>query len=114
MPAAAVEPIESQRIAPKSGAAERVAEAARRVVHASHEAHLLKTIAEDALEDGLYAAKRAVKNVHRRLDDLGDVKDEAVRRVKRQPLLTVGIAFGVGAVVGVLGGWLAGRGVRRV
>jgi len=88
---------------------ERVVDAARHVAHVSHEAHLLKSLAADAVEDGVHAAKRAVKSVERRVEKLGDLKDEAAYRVKRQPLKAVGIAVGVGLVVGAAVAWIGAR-----
>jgi ElaB/YqjD/DUF883 family membrane-anchored ribosome-binding protein len=101
MPAVA----KSSAVEPEPTVVDRVAEAVRRVAHASHETQLLKTVAEDALEDGAYAARRAIKNVRHRLDDLGDLRDEAARCVKRQPLVAVGVAFGAGVAIGVIAAW---------
>jgi ElaB/YqjD/DUF883 family membrane-anchored ribosome-binding protein len=89
---------------------ERVVDACRQAGHLSHEARLMKTVAEDALEDGVYAAKRAVKSIGRQVETLGE---EAAYRVKRQPLQAVGIAAGVGLVFGVAVGWAASRLSRR-
>ena len=69
-----------------------VDDACRQAAHISHEARLLKSVAEDAIEDGVHAAKRAIKSVQRRAEELGDLKDEAIHRVKRQPLKAVGLA----------------------
>src|SRR5689334_13391502 len=71
---------------------DRVLDAARHAAHVSHEAKLLKSLATDAIEDGAYAAKRALKTVKRGVDRLGDLKDEAVHRVKRQPVKAIAIA----------------------
>jgi ElaB/YqjD/DUF883 family membrane-anchored ribosome-binding protein len=87
--------------------AARVADTVRRVAHASHEARLLTSVAEDAIEDGVYAAKRAVKSAQKRFDAVEDLKDETVRRVKRQPFKAVGVAFGAGLALGVIAGWIA-------
>jgi ElaB/YqjD/DUF883 family membrane-anchored ribosome-binding protein len=92
---------------------DRVADACRQAAHVSHEARMLKSVAEDAIEDGVHAAKRAMKSVRRRVEELGDLKDEAAVRVKRQPLVSVGIAAGVGLMVGVALGWMGGRFAQR-
>jgi ElaB/YqjD/DUF883 family membrane-anchored ribosome-binding protein len=88
---------------------ERAIDAARQVAHVSHEAHLLKSLAADAVEDGVHAAKRAIKSVQRRLEELGDLKDEAAYRVKRQPFKALGIAVGVGLVFGLAVAWIGSR-----
>lgn len=84
----------------------------RESAHIAHEARLLKVRAEDALEDGVQAAKRAVTSVRRRVEAIGDLKGEALHRVKRHPVLAVGAAFGVGWIAGVAVGAIASR-VRR-
>jgi ElaB/YqjD/DUF883 family membrane-anchored ribosome-binding protein len=42
-----------------------------------------------------------------------DVKDETARYVKRQPLVAVGIAAGVGVLVGACVGWFGARIANR-
>jgi ElaB/YqjD/DUF883 family membrane-anchored ribosome-binding protein len=81
---------------------DRVLDGCRQAAHVSHEARLLKSVAQDAIEDGLYAAKRAVKSVRRRAEDIGDLKDEAIHRLKRRPLLAVTSALGVGVALGLV------------
>jgi len=89
---------------------ERAVDAARQVAHVSHEAQLLKSLAADAVEDGAHAAKRTIKSVQRRVvEGVGDVKDAAAYRVKRQPFKALGIAVGVGLVLGVAVGWIGAR-----
>ncbi len=61
----------------------------------------LKAVAKEAIEDGVHAANRAVKSVRRRVEELGDFKDVAAYRVKRQPLAAVGAAFGIGLALGL-------------
>jgi len=92
-----------------SSVRDRRIDAVRHVAHASHEAKLFKSLAADAVEDGVHAARRAIKSVKRGVEDLGDLKDEAAYRVKRQPLKAVGIAVGVGLVFGMGLGWIGGR-----
>jgi ElaB/YqjD/DUF883 family membrane-anchored ribosome-binding protein len=94
---------------PKLTVADRVVDACRQATHISHEARLLKSVAEDAIEDGVHAAKRAMKSVQRRVENLGDFKDEAIHRVKRQPVRAVGAAFGVGLALGLALGCIACR-----
>ena len=81
--------------------------------HLSHEAHVLKPLAADVLEDGVHATKRAIVSLTRRIEEFADFKDEAVHRVKRQPLRAVGIALGSGLVLGLAAGWIGRRPERR-
>ena len=93
-------------------ARDRVIDACRRVAHVSHEARPLKSLAADAVDDGVHAAKRAMTSVRRAVEELGDLRDEAAHRVKSQPLKVVGIALGIGLVLGLVVGWI-GRGSGR-
>jgi ElaB/YqjD/DUF883 family membrane-anchored ribosome-binding protein len=93
----------------KLSVTDRIVDAARSAAHLSHEARLLKSVAEDAIEDGIHAAKRGVKQVQRRVEDLADLKDDAIRAVKRQPVAAVAASFGVGIALGAAFGWLAAR-----
>jgi hypothetical protein len=71
---------------------------------------LLASFAADAIEGGLHTVvRRAVKSVRRAVETLEDVKDDGVHYVKHQPLKTLGIAAGVGLIVGLAAGWIAGR-----
>jgi len=101
--------VETSNLETEPSIRERAIDAARQVAHVSHEAQLPKSLAADAFEDGLHAAKRAIKSVERRVEELGDLKDEAAHRVKRQPLKALGIAVGVGIVFGLAVAWLGGR-----
>jgi ElaB/YqjD/DUF883 family membrane-anchored ribosome-binding protein len=87
-------------------AADSVSQIYSQTAQLAHEASRLKSLAADAIEDGVHAAKRRIKSVRRRVEELGDLKDEAIHRVKRQPALAVGAAFGLGVVLGVAVGWI--------
>lgn len=91
---------------------DRAIDACRQAAHLSHEAQLLKSLATDAVDDGVHAAKRALKSVRRGVEELGDLKDEAVHRVKRQPIKALSVAVGIGLVLGLAIGWI-GRGPRQ-
>ena len=90
----------------------RAVDACRHAVHLSHEARLLKSLATDAVEDGVHRARRALRSLERRVENLATVKDEAVHRVRRQPLQAMGIALGAGLVLGLAVGWFGGRSER--
>jgi hypothetical protein len=99
--------VETPEVKERPTVGDFVVDARRQAAHISHEARLLKSVAEDAIEDGVHAAKRAMKSVQRRVEDLGDLKDEAIHRVKRQPLEAMAAVFGVGLALGVAVGWIA-------
>jgi ElaB/YqjD/DUF883 family membrane-anchored ribosome-binding protein len=109
MPVAATE---THADTPKTTTADRITDAVRHAAHFSHEVRLMKSMARDAGEEGVHAAKRVLRRVQREIGRLQDVKDEAAYRVKREPLNAVGIAAGTGLLLGAVVGWIAGS-VRR-
>ncbi len=88
---------------------DRLADAARQAAHLSHEARMVKSLAEDAIEDGVHRARRAVKTVRRGIERLRDIRDEAAYYVKRRPLRTIAMAAGLGLLVGATAGLTVGR-----
>jgi len=92
---------------------DRAMDAARHVAHTSHEARLLKSIAADSIEDGVHAAKRAMKSAARGLEQLEDFRDETAHRIKQQPFRAIGIAAICGVLVGAGIGWFGARYSRR-
>ncbi len=105
--------IEKTEVSPRAVMHDRLVDAGRHVAHLSHEAQLLKSVAGDAIEDGVHSARRAMKAARRRIHQLGDFRDDAAYRVKRQPLAAVGIAAGTGLIVGLVSGWIVGHFTRR-
>ena len=85
---------------------DRVVDAVGRATHGAHEAQLLKTLAADAVEDGVHAAKRAITHGAHKVEDL---RDEAVYRVKKAPLASMALAAAAGILVGLVFGWRGGR-----
>ena len=87
---------------------DKAADVLRAATHAGHEARLLKSLATDAVEDGVYAARRAARVAKR---DLEDVRDELAYRVKRKPLKALAFAAVAGIGLGILIGavWGAAR-----
>lgn len=84
-------------------ARDRVADVVGRAAHVAHEAKLLKTLAADAVEDGVYAAKRAIT---RGAHEIEDLREAAAYRVKKAPLASIAMAVGAGVLLGiVLGKW---------
>lgn len=105
----AIATAETQETPQRPTVKDRIVDATRNAAHLSHEARLLKSVAEDVLEDGVHAAKRAMKSVQRGVETLEDFRDEAAYRVKREPFKAVGIAAGIGLVLGVAVGWFGAR-----
>lgn len=90
----------------------RVVDACRQASRASHDARLLKSLAADALEDGLHTARRAMKSIRRSVEQVDDLRDAAVSRVRRQPLQAVSMAFCAGIVLGTVARWIGKRPTR--
>ena len=65
------------------------------------------------VEHGVHAAKRAITSVKRGVEELAQLRDEGVHRVRRQPLGAVGIALGIGLVLGLAVRWIGRRAGRR-
>lgn len=105
--------VETPEVGQKPTVGDRLVDACRQATHLSHKARLLKSVAKDAIEDGVHAAERAIKSVQRRVEELEDLKDEAIHRVKRQPLQAVGAGFGIGLALGFAAGWIARRPERH-
>ncbi len=103
--------VDTPELARMTNAADRVIDACCQAAVVSQEARRLKSLAADAVDDGVHAAKRAIKSVRRGVEELGDLKDGAMYRMKQQPLKTLGAAVGIGLVLGVAIGWI-GRGPR--
>jgi ElaB/YqjD/DUF883 family membrane-anchored ribosome-binding protein len=82
---------------------DRLADVVGRAVNVAHEARVLRTMAADAVEDGVHAAKRAVTRGAR---DFEEFRETAAYRIKKAPFLAVAIAAGAGLLVGtVCGRW---------
>jgi ElaB/YqjD/DUF883 family membrane-anchored ribosome-binding protein len=67
------------------------ADARRQAVRAAHEARILKTIAEDALETRVY---------------------DTAHRIRKHPFKSMAIAFAIGVPLGALIGWAGAHGRR--
>jgi len=86
--------------------ADRIVDTARHAVRLSHDVRSIASVAEDAIDDGVDAARRTARSVRRGLEK---AEDDAAYYVRRQPLKTVGVAAGVGLVVGIAAGWLVAK-----
>ncbi len=91
----------------KANLAKTVMDVGAKAAHLSYEVGRVKSVVGDAvsekIEDGVHAAKRAAR---RSLYAAEDLRDEATFRIKQKPLrwvgVTLGVGFGVGAIVGFL------------
>jgi ElaB/YqjD/DUF883 family membrane-anchored ribosome-binding protein len=105
---------ETTELAEEPTIGDRIADAVRHAAHLSHEAWLVTSMARDAGEEGVHAAKRAMRRIRRHgVEALEDFKEDAAHYVKRQPFKAVGLAFGVGLQLGLLMAWVGGRLGRR-
>jgi ElaB/YqjD/DUF883 family membrane-anchored ribosome-binding protein len=68
-----------------------------------------KEAVADAVDNGIVAAKRAVKQGRRAAEDL---VDDAEYRVKQHPFSALGVSFGIGVGLGVSIGILLSRNGR--
>jgi ElaB/YqjD/DUF883 family membrane-anchored ribosome-binding protein len=101
--------VETPDATQKPSVGARVASGCRQAANLSHDARALRTAAEDAIEDGVHVARRAIISARRRVEELVDLRDEAIHRVKRQPATAIGIAAGAGLAFGIALGWMGGR-----
>jgi glycerol-3-phosphate dehydrogenase len=101
-------------VAPAPSVKDRVVDACRQGAHFSHEVRLAKSIAADAIEDGIHVARRAaVTSVRRGVEQLEDLRDEAAHRIKRAPLASAAVLVGAGLLLGAALGYLSGHSSAR-
>ncbi len=84
--------------------------ARERLMEAGGEVSRLKTEASQAVEDGVVAARRLARRSRYAAEDL---IDDAVHRVKRDPLRTMAIGLAIGFGLGALAVWLATHNARE-
>lgn len=97
---------ETPDVAPSS-VKDRVVDACRQGAHLSHEVRLAKSIAADAIEDGIHLARRAaVTAVRRGAEQFEDLRGEAAHRIKRAPLASVALFGAAGLLLGAALGYL--------
>ena len=70
----------------------------------------LKGTASHLYEDTLVDARRMAKKGRHAAEDF---VDDTSYRIKKQPLRSVGITFGIGLGLGMLTGWMMGRNISR-
>ena len=70
----------------------------------------LKAISPETLEESLHAAKRALKQ---RTQELEDLRDAAALRIRKAPMESVGLALGVGVILGLAAGVIGALMIKR-
>jgi hypothetical protein len=94
----------------KAGLAQKALHVGVKAGRLGYEAARMKAVATDAvsdtIEDGMHAAKRAVKRGRYAAEDL---MDETIYQIKQHPLRCTGITLGVGFGLGAIAGWLISR-----
>jgi ElaB/YqjD/DUF883 family membrane-anchored ribosome-binding protein len=98
--------------APKATVPDRITDGIRHAAHFSHQVRLMKSMAGDAGEEGVHAAKRAMRRVQWGIERLDDATHDAAYRIRRQPLKAVGLAAAAGVLIGVAIGCIATRVAR--
>ncbi|MBS1791764.1 MAG: DUF883 family protein [Acidobacteria bacterium] len=84
----------------------RTNELGRKFAEIGEEASYIKENVAKVFEEGIDNAKRTLKRGQR---EAKDAIDSAAYQVKRRPLQSVGITFGVGLLCGLAVGWLTSR-----
>lgn len=87
---------------PETTLRDRAADARQYAKQVADDVRRLKTHATDAVQDGLYAARRSAKRARLRAED---ARDDLAHRIKKQPFGAVAVATGVGAVLGMVLVW---------
>lgn len=87
----------------KEGFVKEAIHTAEQLAKVGIKADLLKKRASNAIDDGILDAKRMVKHGVYAAEDL---IDDTAHRIKKDPLRSVALTFGIGLGVGVAIGWL--------
>jgi len=64
----------------------------------------IKSVANEAVDEGMRSARRAIK---RGRNAAGDAMEEVQHTIKQKPLQAVGVVFAVGVLAGILAGSFA-------
>ena len=87
----------------KNGLFARAAKAGVQVAGIGHEATHIKSVVSHAVTDAIEDSKRETRRAFKRgYNAAEDLVDETAYRVKHHPLRSVAIAFGAGALLGVI------------
>ena len=87
----------------KNGLLAKAVSAGAQVAGLGHQATRIKTAVTDAVTEAIEDTKRETRRALKRSYNAAeDLVDETAYRVKHHPLRSVAIAFGAGALVGVI------------
>lgn len=90
-------------------ASSAVAAGSRLAEPLSHGADRLKRAVSDTIDDQLRGARRSLRRTRHAAEDM---TDDLRMYARRQPVQTLALALGIGALIGVVIGWSA-RATRR-
>jgi ElaB/YqjD/DUF883 family membrane-anchored ribosome-binding protein len=85
---------------------ENVTDAAVNLAHLTHQIAKAKVLIDDVIDDGKHKVERSVK---RGFVAVEDCIEDTTYFIKRHPWESVGAAVGLGAIVGLMAGWLTRR-----
>jgi len=85
---------------------QNVTDEAVNLAHLTHQVAKAKVLIDDVIDDGKHKLDRTVK---RGFAAVEDCIEDTTYFIKRHPWESVGTAVGVGAIVGLLAGWLTRR-----
>jgi ElaB/YqjD/DUF883 family membrane-anchored ribosome-binding protein len=94
----------------ESDAIENVIDRAANFEHLAHEVEKAKVLVTDFIEDGKHKFERTFK---RTVVAAEDCIEDTTHFIKRHPWQAVGVAVGIGAIIGMLTAWQAGRRCQR-
>jgi ElaB/YqjD/DUF883 family membrane-anchored ribosome-binding protein len=89
---------------------EKITDVSAKATQLGAEVMRVKESVVDVVDDGITAAKRAVRKGRRAAEDF---VDDAGHKVKQHPVKALGVSLGIGLGVGALIGALMGRNGHR-
>lgn len=98
--------IQVKDVFPKENFKKVTAQVGEQLAYAGMEVDRMKVKMAQAVDDGVDAARKAVKRSRHAAEDM---IDETAYKIKHDPLQSVAITFGIGLGLGVLIGWILGR-----
>jgi len=90
---------------------ENVTDRAVNLAHLTHQVAKAKVLIDDVIDDGKHKVERTVK---RGFVAVEDCIEDTTYFIKRHPWESVGAAVGLGAIVGLMAGWLTRRSCTNV